>query len=214
MGKRSKEADGGSSKKKKKTPTASPKAAGDVTLVKASSSDSETEGGFKAMEIQAKFALLPHCMDDIRVHVLQLLQDQLLRYSSSLGGVPITVTDVALAPGSKHGRVFGLDPHIHVDVRLSSTVFCPAPPQVLPGRINAVSSTFVGLLVHGYFNASINKAELGGLVFDGERWTDADKKTVLAVDTLVLFKLDKVDKADGILSLEGTFIKVVAEDAS
>ena len=136
-----------------------------------------------------------------------------------MGGVPLTVTDVALAPGSKHGRTYGLEPHIHVDVRLRSTVFCPAPPQVLLGRVNAVAASYVGLLVHGHFNASIAKAELKGLAFDEatDRWrdeTDETDETLVEIGTLVQFKLDKVHNADGILSFEGTFLKVAAPPKS
>ena len=224
MGKRSKEANGekASSGKKKKKTAATP--TGEMTLSPATptattprapaagrSPTGLTEGAFKAMAVHAHFSLLPHCLDDVRGHVFSLLQDALMRYAPDLEGVPVAVDNVALVPGRKHGRVYGIDPHVHVDVRLDATVFCPLPPQVLPGRVNAVAASYVGLLVHGSFNASIAKAELAGLEFDAanDRWADAAGATAVAVGTLVLFTLDKVHNADGILSFEGTFLRVV-----
>lgn len=109
----------------------------------------------------------------------------------------------------------------------------PRPPQILPGRVNAVAASYVGLLVHGAFNASIAKAELAGLEYDaaGDRWADESGESAVSVGTLVrgrrpnrvllpfreldfpraqvLFRLDKVHNADGILSFEGTFLRVV-----
>jgi len=173
MGKRSKDANGekaASGKKKKKTAAAAAPA-GEMTLSPATptattprapaagrSPTGLTEGAFKAMAVHAHFSLLPHCLDDVRGHVFSLLQDALMRYAPDLEGVPVAVDNVALVPGCKHGRVYGIDPHVHVDVRLNATVFCPRSPQVLPGRVNAVAASYVGLLVHGSFNASIVRA--------------------------------------------------------
>ena len=210
MGKRSKETSSGDASTKKKKAKASATPANAVTLAPAAPPSRDgTEGAFKSMAVAAHFALLPHCLDDVRVHIRQLLQDQLMRFSSALGGVPLTATDVALAPGSKHGRVYGGDAHVHVDVRFNSTVFCPKPPQVLPARVNAVAPGFVGLLVHGYFNASVDKAELGGWAFDGAKWTNGDAD--LAVGTLVRFRLQRRENKDGILSFAGSLVDVVPE---
>ncbi|KAH8057268.1 hypothetical protein JL722_6920 [Aureococcus anophagefferens] len=182
MGKRSKETSSGDASTKKKKAKASATPANAVTLTPAAPPSRDgTEGAFKSMAVAAHFALLPHCLDDVRVHIRQLLQDQLMRFSSALGGVPLTATDVALAPGSKHGRVYGGDAHVHVDVRFNSTVFCPKPPQ----------------------------AELGGWAFDGAKWTNGDAD--LAVGTLVRFRLQRRENKDGILSFAGSLVGVVPE---
>ncbi|KAH8085063.1 hypothetical protein JL720_7783 [Aureococcus anophagefferens] len=208
MGKRSKETSSGDASTKKKKAKASATPANAVTLTPAAPPSRDgTEGAFKSMAVAAHFALLPHCLDDVRVHIRQLLQDQLMRFVGA-GGCRHGDGRRA-APGSKHGRVYGGDAHVHVDVRFNSTVFCPKPPQVLPARVNAVAPGFVGLLVHGYFNASVDKAELGGWAFDGAKWTNGDAD--LAVGTLVRFRLQRRENKDGILSFAGSLVGVVPE---
>ena len=89
MGKRSKETSSGDASTKKKKAKASTTPANAVTLAPAAPPSRDgTEGAFKSMAVAAHFALLPHCLDDVRVHIRQLLQDQLMRFSSALGGVP------------------------------------------------------------------------------------------------------------------------------
>ena len=96
-------------------------------------------------------------------------------------------------------------------MQLRATVFCAAPPQILPGRVNAVAPSYVGLLVHGYFNASIAAPELVGLEYDAAdaAWRDASGGVVVRVGTLVRFRISTVHNADGVLSFEGRFVDAV-----
>lgn len=79
--------------------------------------------------------------------------------------------------------------------------------------MNAVASGYVGLLVHGYFNASIAAAELEGLRWDeaARRW--AGGGSVIENGALVRFRVAKVHNADGVLSFEGEFLEAAAPTA-
>ena len=39
----------------------------------------EDHSSFKKMRLHARFRLLPHTLDDVRVHVFSLLQESLMR---------------------------------------------------------------------------------------------------------------------------------------
>ena len=110
---------------------------------------------FRDVAVRGTFALLPHCLDDVKGHILRRLHALLMRHSSALSGVPLAVRDVKLAPGQTLGRVQGTDPRIRVSVRLRCTVFAPQTDCILPGRVNAIAPNYVGLLVHGYSNARV-----------------------------------------------------------
>mmetsp|Transcript_11127 Transcript_11127/g.35341 ORF Transcript_11127/g.35341 Transcript_11127/m.35341 type:complete len:206 (-) Transcript_11127:70-687(-) len=177
-------------------------------------SDVSTEC-FKEVSVHAKFSLLPHALEDVRVHVFASLQDELLRYSAALGGVPIKFFHVALAPGHRHGIVSWNDPHIFVEVRVKSIVFCPEPSQYLVGRVNKIGIDFVGLLVFGLFNASIAAANLKKFDYDEthEWWAHTDDADlVVKLGTAVVFELLSFDHADGIVSLDGKLRRVLAQE--
>ena len=165
---------------------------------------------FRDVAVRGTFALLPHCLDDVKGHILRRLHALLMRHSSALSGVPLAVRDVKLAPGQTLGRVQGTDPRIRVSVRLRCTVFAPQIDCVLPGRVNAIAPNYVGLLVHGYFNASIAASDLRPLHFDsgGACWRNNQQR--VEVGTLVRFRLTKTHNEGGILSFEGVFLEVVA----
>ncbi|KAH8088760.1 hypothetical protein JL720_6723 [Aureococcus anophagefferens] len=145
MGKRSKETSSGDASTKKKKAKASATPANAVTLTPAAPPSRDgTEGAFKSMAVAAHFALLPHCLDDVRVHIRQLLQDQLMRFVGA-------------------------------------------------GGASSASS-------HGYFNASVDKAELGGWAFDGAKWTNGDAD--LAVGTLMVVDGGSAGQFEALLSAQ------------
>ena len=165
---------------------------------------------FRDVSVRSTFALLPHCLTDVKGHVVRRLHSLLMRHSSEIGGVPLAVRDVKLAPGQTYGRVQGTDSRIRVAVRFWATIFSPLKDCVIPGRVNAIAPNYVGLLVHGYFNASIAAAELRPLAFNATDacWRNGDQK--LEVGTLVRFRLTRTHNQDGVLSFEGAFVEVVA----
>lgn len=163
---------------------------------------------FKEVALEAQFALLPHTLSDIRVVIFQLLQDGMMRYHQQIGGVPISLFDIKLAPGSECGKIQGTDPLIHVDVHLRAHVFAPELNQSLIGRVNKVERTYIGLLVHGLFNASIKKQHLTGCTFSEDRWLSSEKHSI-NVGTYVVFTLLSFDHAHGILAMDGRLVSVL-----
>ncbi|KAJ8603092.1 hypothetical protein CTAYLR_006669 [Chrysophaeum taylorii] len=178
---------------------------------------SGSPSSFKEVALHARFSLLPHALDDIRIHVFGLLQDALMRYNEQIGGAPIAFSDIGLAPGCRHGRVYGIDPqvaHIFVEVRLKACVFCPEPSQHLVGRVTKVGADFVSLLVYGQFNASIASGNFGDVTYDEatDRWTRTDETVSVQLNTRILFELLRFETQSGILAMEGKFIRVVGQD--
>ena len=43
---------------------------------------------FRDVSVRGTFALLPHCLDDVKGHILRRLHSLLMRHSSALSGVP------------------------------------------------------------------------------------------------------------------------------
>ena len=203
-----------SATKQKKPAMAKKRAAGEGHDSTKKRKKAKKDSPFRDVAVRGTFALLPHCLDDVKGHILRRLHALLMRHSSALSGVPLAVRDVKLAPGQTLGRVQGTDPRIRVAVRLRCTVFAPQTDCVLPGRVNAIAPNYVGLLVHGYFNASIAASDLRPLHFDsgGACWRNNQQK--VEVGTLIRFRLTKTHNEGGILSFEGVFVEVVAAATS
>lgn len=179
-----------------------------------SSRKRKSNGSFKEVSLLARFSLLPHALHDVRVHIFASLQEELIRYNDTVGGVPIKFFDIGLAPGSKHGRIRWNDPHIFVDVRVKAILFSPVIDQVLVGKVNKIGVDYVGLLVHSLFNASIIQDDLGNSYsFDqsSESWRSS-RDGDIKLGTLLSFRLKSFDHADGILSLRGECNQVLGQE--
>nr|KAF6470506.1 hypothetical protein HJG59_019025 [Molossus molossus] len=85
------------------------------------------------------------------------LDAELLRYSESLLGVPIAYDNIKVV--GELGDIYDDQGHIHLNIEADFIIFCPEPGQKLMGTVNKVSSSHIGCLVHGCFNASIPKPE-------------------------------------------------------
>ena len=81
---------------------------------------SKRDSPFRDVSVRGTFALLPHCLDDVKGHILRRLHALLMRHSSALSGVPLAVRDVKLAPGQTLGRVRGTDRRISPRVLVTS----------------------------------------------------------------------------------------------
>ncbi|XP_039094792.1 DNA-directed RNA polymerase I subunit RPA43 isoform X2 [Hyaena hyaena] len=76
---------------------------------------------------------------------------------SSLLGVPIAYDNIKVV--GELGDIYDDQGHIHLNIEADFVIFCPEPGQKLMGTVNKVSSSHIGCLVHGCFNASIPKPE-------------------------------------------------------
>ncbi|XP_057588685.1 DNA-directed RNA polymerase I subunit RPA43 isoform X2 [Hippopotamus amphibius kiboko] len=102
-------------------------------------------------------ALSPRYLNRKRTGIREQLDAELLRYSESLLGVPIAYDNIKVV--GELGDIYDDQGHIHLNIEADFVIFCPEPGQKLVGTINKVSSSHIGCLVHGCFNASIPKPE-------------------------------------------------------
>ncbi|PNJ55852.1 DNA-directed RNA polymerase I subunit RPA43 [Pongo pygmaeus] len=106
---------------------------------------------------QRHIALSPRYLNRKRTGIREQLDAELLRYSESLLGVPIAYDNIKVV--GELGDIYDDQGHIHLNVEADFVIFCPEPGQKLMGIVNKVSSSHIGCLVHGCFNASIPKPE-------------------------------------------------------
>ncbi|XP_027395772.1 LOW QUALITY PROTEIN: DNA-directed RNA polymerase I subunit RPA43 [Bos indicus x Bos taurus] len=102
-------------------------------------------------------ALSPRYLNKKRTGIREQLNAELLRYSESLLGVPIAYDNIKVV--GELGDIYDDQGHIHLNIEADFVIFCPEPGQKLMGTVNKVSSSHIGCLVHGCFNASIPKPE-------------------------------------------------------
>nr|KAF6320288.1 hypothetical protein mMyoMyo1_020011 [Myotis myotis] len=102
-------------------------------------------------------ALSPRYLHRKRTGIREQLDAELLRYSESLLGVPIAYDNIKVV--GELGDIYDDQGHIHLNIEADFIIFCPEPGQKLMGIVNKVSSSHIGCLVHGCFNASIPKPE-------------------------------------------------------
>ncbi|XP_008591093.1 PREDICTED: DNA-directed RNA polymerase I subunit RPA43 [Galeopterus variegatus] len=102
-------------------------------------------------------ALSPRYLNRKRTGIREQLDAELLRYSESLLGVPIAYDNIKVV--GELGDIYDDQGHIHLNIEADFVIFCPEPGQKLMGTVNKMSSSHIGCLVHGCFNASIPKPE-------------------------------------------------------
>nr|KAF6338639.1 hypothetical protein mPipKuh1_018291 [Pipistrellus kuhlii] len=102
-------------------------------------------------------ALSPRYLHRKRTGIREQLDAELLRYSESLLGVPIAYDNIKVV--GELGDIYDDQGHIHLNIEADFIIFCPEPGQKIMGTVNKVSSSHIGCLVHGCFNASIPKPE-------------------------------------------------------
>ncbi|XP_054420028.1 DNA-directed RNA polymerase I subunit RPA43 [Pteronotus mesoamericanus] len=102
-------------------------------------------------------ALSPRYLHRKRTGIREQLDAELLRYSESLSGVPIAYDNIKVV--GELGDIYDDQGYIHLNIEADFVIFCPETGQKLMGTVNKVSSSHIGCLVHGCFNASIPKPE-------------------------------------------------------
>ncbi|XP_032943898.1 DNA-directed RNA polymerase I subunit RPA43 isoform X1 [Rhinolophus ferrumequinum] len=102
-------------------------------------------------------ALSPRYLNRKRTGIREQLDAELLRYSESLLGVPIAYDNIKVV--GELGDIYDDQGHIHLNIEADFVIFSPEPGQKLVGTVNKMSSSHIGCLVHGCFNASIPKPE-------------------------------------------------------
>ncbi|CAM9600421.1 unnamed protein product [Ectocarpus fasciculatus] len=167
---------------------------------------------FEEVELKMCVSLLPSDIGDIYAGIRRNIYQFLMRYNEALGGVLLAVSDLSFGDGAREGRIQDEMPHIHFDVRAKAQVFRPRPGHVLQGRVNKVTSTHVGMLVCGIFNASVASESMGeGFRFDmtAREWQRSrggkdGAGEVIAVGADTQFVVTRMHEAAGLISIEGS----------
>ncbi|KAI4885241.1 hypothetical protein NFI96_012604, partial [Prochilodus magdalenae] len=143
-------------------------------------------------------ALPPMYLKKKRTGIQQELNAELLKYSSSLKGVPLAYDHIKVL--GQHGEILDDQGFIHLNIEASFVIFRPKKGEKLVGVINKMAPGHVGCLVHGCFNACVLKpAQL-----TSEQWRDSGLKVGASLQFEV-FQLD-ADVA-GVLLIRGRLEK-------
>ncbi|XP_007944814.1 DNA-directed RNA polymerase I subunit RPA43 [Orycteropus afer afer] len=139
-------------------------------------------------------ALSPRYLNRKRTGIREQLDAELLRYSESLLGVPVAYDNIKVV--GELGDIYDDQGHIHLNIEADFIIFCPEPGQKLMGTVNKVSSSHIGCLVHGCFNASIPKPEQ----MPAEQWQTLE----INVGDEVEFEVFRLDSdAAGVFCIRG-----------
>ncbi|KAF4100879.1 DNA-directed RNA polymerase I subunit RPA43 [Onychostoma macrolepis] len=139
-------------------------------------------------------ALPPLYLRKKRTGIQEELNAELLKYSSSLKGVPMAYDNIKVV--GKHGDIYDDQGFIHLNIEASFVVFKPKKGSKLVGVINKMGVGHVGCLVHGCFNASVVKPSL----LSSEQWRDSG----LSVGQNLEFEVFQLDAdAAGVLLIRG-----------
>ncbi|XP_051519435.1 DNA-directed RNA polymerase I subunit RPA43-like [Myxocyprinus asiaticus] len=139
-------------------------------------------------------ALPPVYLCKKRTGIQEELNADLLKYSTSLNGVPLAYDNIKVV--GQYGDIYDDQGFIHVNIEASFVIFRPKKGSKLVGVINKIGVSHVGCLVHGCFNASVVKPSL----LTPEQWRDSG----LCVGGSLEFEVFQLD-ADvaGVLLIRG-----------
>ncbi|XP_036423447.1 DNA-directed RNA polymerase I subunit RPA43 [Colossoma macropomum] len=143
-------------------------------------------------------ALPPMYLKKKRTGIQEELNAELLKYSSSLKGVPLAYDHIKVL--EQHGDILDDQGFIHLNIEASFVVFKPRKGEKLVGVINKIAVGHVGCLVHGCFNACVLKpAQL-----TPDQWRDSG----LMVGGSLEFEVFQLDAdAAGVLLIKGRLEK-------
>lgn len=167
---------------------------------------------FEEVTLALRVSLLPASLKDIFGAIRANVYELLMRYNEAVGGVVLALNKIEFPPGEKHGRIYAEMPHIHFAISAQAQVFRPLPNTILRGAVTSVSSSHVGMLVYGIFNASLSSPELvrvgysySQLLNQWERKAEA-MEDVIAMGTVITFAVSKLHQAQGLISIDGAML--------
>eukprot|EP00316_Scyphosphaera_apsteinii_P017259 CAMPEP_0119320990 /NCGR_PEP_ID=MMETSP1333-20130426/54071_1 /TAXON_ID=418940 /ORGANISM="Scyphosphaera apsteinii, Strain RCC1455" /LENGTH=187 /DNA_ID=CAMNT_0007327839 /DNA_START=77 /DNA_END=640 /DNA_ORIENTATION=+ len=157
-------------------------------------------------EFDVKLALFlsPAFLGNALTGVRNKLNLCLLRYVDRLGGILLGYQNLKLV--DHFAIISGDDPNLHIPVTMRALVFAPAIGEVLEGEITRLGKDHIALLVHGVFNASIS-------IPAAKRTAEARRNAGHEVGDRIVFTVDSIHVADGLLSMKGSTIHSVSSSS-
>lgn len=113
----------------------------------------ELSGHFVINDVIILVHIPPIYSNNISQGIDRYFYQILLRYDFNWNGVPLCYSDVSIL--STRANIINDNPFLHIKVKAKILLFRPNIGQSIEGIINRISSTHVGLIVYGLFNASI-----------------------------------------------------------
>lgn len=113
----------------------------------------ELSGHFVIHNVAILVHIPPIYSNNISQGIDRYFYQMLLRYDSNWNGVPLCYSDVSIL--SPRATIVNDNPFLHIHVEAKILVFHPNIGKNIKGVINRISSTHIGLIVYGLFNASI-----------------------------------------------------------
>lgn len=163
---------------------------------------------FRNCSLRVALQLAPEDLGDIASGIRKQLDRRLYAFSDQMEGVPMSYSRVKVEQTT--GTILEDLPGVHLAATVAWRVFCPAAEQLLVGEVNKVTPDHIGLLVHGHFNASVGRDQIGdGYEFDVDANAWADKNfdsPHISTGTKVTFRVAKLAVANGVLAIVGSML--------
>jgi DNA-directed RNA polymerase subunit E'/Rpb7 len=93
---------------------------------------------FQSVDVNLKVAIQPVYSAEPIDAVKQQLNNLLFKYSESIGGVPLSFSELSFPKGKEYARIMSDQFWLHVDVCTKLVVFKPRVGQKIQGKINKV----------------------------------------------------------------------------
>lgn len=149
---------------------------------------------FHDVVVKEHLSLLPSFLGNLSKGITEHLSNKILKHSSQLNGVLLSYSKPSVM--DKKGKILDEQPHIHVDVTYSATIFRPVLGSVLCGSVNKVGIDHVGCLLYNCFNVTvISRRNDGGFPAGFEE------------ESTIWFVITGVDATGGLLSLTGEYFE-------
>jgi DNA-directed RNA polymerase subunit E'/Rpb7 len=164
-----------------------------------------TEPVQQRMDLQ----LHPKYLSQPKEGLQRMVKDQLMKYSSKLGGVPVKANRIVLE--TRSGIIFEDQAAVHIAAIVDFLVFRPQPTQFLLGTVKKVTPSHVGVLVNDHFSASIAYAQLpDGFAYNDERQAftfQGSDSNCIEVDARVRFQVTVLETSThGVISIVGSML--------
>ncbi|XP_040217591.1 DNA-directed RNA polymerase I subunit RPA43 [Rana temporaria] len=147
--------------------------------------------------------LSPRYLNKKRSAIQEQLNEELLRYSPRLEGVPVAYDNIKIV--GELAEIHDDDGYIHLNIQVDFVIFQPQCGEKLVGVVNNVAPSHIGCVVHGCFNASIPKP----FKMPIEAWQHVGVKVGDHVEFEV-FRLDS--DAVGVFCIRGKMDKTMETD--